>query len=210
MSSRELAIATSVDDAADKIASYLPGDHLWAAKRIAGSTLRALLRGLGRELSRFEQLINSFTREYDPRTTTQLLTEWETAVGLPAIGIDPTRFSLVQRRGLIVTFLSSTFQTQADFSRLATLIGVPISFVTGAQAQGLPWTLPATLSAAINQKFVLAVRVNRTAPPSLAGMTVITPEVHAAATDAPYDEKALATLILALLQAECILQLSYT
>ena len=59
----------------------LPSGAAWI--RETGSTLARLLAGMAQEFARIEARITDLIAEYDPRSTTELLGEWETMLGLP-------------------------------------------------------------------------------------------------------------------------------
>lgn len=68
--------------------------------------LRKLLRGAGTELARVEQRAAELVEEIDPRTTTEMIEDWERALGLPEkCGTPPT--TLQGRRLAAYTKLTS-------------------------------------------------------------------------------------------------------
>lgn len=78
-----------------------------------------LLDGLAVEFARCHNRIVSLIRESDPRTTTELLSEWETDAGLPdpcdeALGIDTP---LSERQRILCAKLLSTGGQSADYYR---------------------------------------------------------------------------------------------
>jgi len=82
---------------ADILAQYLRDDNLHEAKNREGSTLRKILLGLASEWLNFRSKINEVYNEYNPKTTTKMIEEWERFVGIPDNCI-PVASTIEQRR----------------------------------------------------------------------------------------------------------------
>ncbi len=116
-----------LDAHADVLADFLPNGPLFEAKKISTSNLRKLLRGLATELMRAEEYINTFDNEYDPRTTSLLIDEWERGVGIPDACLLGTG-DLAERRSHVVAKLSALgLQTVADFVALGAVFGIAVT-----------------------------------------------------------------------------------
>lgn len=68
---------------ADILAQYIRDDRLHQAKNKEGSNLRKVLIGIAEEFVRFRDKANLIYDDYDPSKTDQLITDWETQVGIP-------------------------------------------------------------------------------------------------------------------------------
>ena len=73
----------SISKHADSIADYLPGGKLFESARITDTNFRKLLIGLAKELFNAEGYLKIVSNEYDINTTTLLIEEWESALGIP-------------------------------------------------------------------------------------------------------------------------------
>lgn len=64
------------------LARFLPRGSAWESAG-PGGKLQLLLKGIAIELERFAERVDRIAIEMDPRTTVELLTDWEIALGLP-------------------------------------------------------------------------------------------------------------------------------
>lgn len=93
----------TADGYATQVAALLPRGRLWRAFRRT-PILGAVLGAIGDTLARVDAAIGSLSREADPRTTLQLLAEWEASCGLPD-GCLPGGGTVDQRRAAVVARL---------------------------------------------------------------------------------------------------------
>lgn len=77
----------SVDEALDALWALMPPGPIW--ERGGDSRLDALLEGLAAELAELHSKVSDLVDEFDPRTTVDLLEDWERVAGLPE-HCDPT------------------------------------------------------------------------------------------------------------------------
>lgn len=73
----------TTEDYAFSIEQLLPQGLAWNFK--PGGVAKQLFRALGLEFSRIERRVRELIEEADPRTTQELLADWERVAGLPAI-----------------------------------------------------------------------------------------------------------------------------
>lgn len=126
MSGESLFTIHSKQELAKSIADFLPGGDLFVAKGIEDTVLINLLNGLSLEIQRAEQLLSDYTSETDITTTTQLISEWETAVGIPDSCFSNT-VSLEERRiNVQAKILALGVATEEDFINLAAFLGYAI------------------------------------------------------------------------------------
>jgi len=105
----------------------LPPGLLWT--RRPGSNREKLLTAIAAESARFEELTLALIDEADPRTTSDLLDEWEAYVGLPDPCV-PTSITFTddERRAQIVARLNANGgQSRQFFIDLAAAIGFTIT-----------------------------------------------------------------------------------
>lgn len=117
----------SLEEHAQSLADYLPGGKLFIAKNTNGTNFRKYLRGLSYELQRFESALIEVTSEYDPRTTTEFITEWESSVGIPDDCFPGTGSLDERRRDVITKFMAIGVSTAQDFIDLAAFMGYEIT-----------------------------------------------------------------------------------
>lgn len=110
---------------AAQLKHLLPPGRLWNLE--AGSWLSKVLLAVGDELRRIAGRAEQAIDEWDPRTTTEMIGEWETMLGLPdnCAGDVPTE--LADRRTAVVQrFASKGGQSRAFFTQLGASIGLAI------------------------------------------------------------------------------------
>lgn len=111
-----------------QLQALLPPGAAW--RRDEGSALTEFLNALAEELARIDQRVDALLNESDPRTTYELLADWERVAGLPDpctpadASIEERRLSLVQR----LTMLGGA--SRQYFIDLAASLGYPGATVT--------------------------------------------------------------------------------
>jgi uncharacterized protein YmfQ (DUF2313 family) len=107
--------------------ALLPLGRAW--NRAPESVLTHLLEGFADELAELEQRALDLKREADPRTTNEMLTDWEAALGLPDNCSNVVQ-SIAQRRAAIVARLTKQGgQSPAFMKALALSLGFTVDIV---------------------------------------------------------------------------------
>lgn len=110
---------------ARQLKQLLPTGAAWNLD--IGSRLSALLRGLAEELARVDARGDALVDESDPRTTVEMMTDWERVLGLPNPCVT-TALSVAQRRAAIVERVTSLGgQTPVYFIAVALALGYTIT-----------------------------------------------------------------------------------
>ncbi len=116
---------------ADSLADYLPSGRLFEASRVDGTNFRKLLMGLSSELFVGEGYLKTVSDEYDIRTTTLLIEEWEGALGIPDDCFKASGTIEERRRDVLVKLASLGVQTNEGFIDLGTIFGTAITIHAG-------------------------------------------------------------------------------
>jgi uncharacterized protein YmfQ (DUF2313 family) len=132
----------SVDDQADTLARLLPDGPLFDAKWRTETTMRKLLFGLAGEFARLDGTMDTILDEYDPRTTTQFLQEWEQAVSIPDHCFDGAGSLALRRLCVEAKLAHMNVQTEQDFIDLALLFGFNVTIDGGKSCGVFPLAFP--------------------------------------------------------------------
>lgn len=130
------------DDHAQTLANYLPSGRAFGAKNVASSVTRALLLGLSGELVRSDALIAEFRDEILPDTTTLLIEEWESAVGIPDDCFSVASTIEARRLNVVAKLASLGAQTAADFVAILALYGIVGEVIAGSVHGVFPMDFP--------------------------------------------------------------------
>lgn len=118
-------MALTTDDYLQQLQALLPQGPAWS--READSVLTKLLTAFAEEFSRVDSRIDGLINEADPRTSNELLVDWERVAGLPDLctGIPET---IALRRDLLVSKLTNVGgQSKQFYIDLAAKLGYVIT-----------------------------------------------------------------------------------
>lgn len=109
-----MAVAASTPAAyAEQLRQLLPTGPAW--EQSASTVLRRLLLAFADGLARIHNKLVGLPTEADPRTTTELLPEWEATVGLPDDCITDRQLSTSERRAAVVARIKATGGASAQY-----------------------------------------------------------------------------------------------
>lgn len=132
----------SKQEVTSSLAAYLPGGPVFEAAHTPETNLRLFLQGLSLLLGDVEEKLNLVSSEYDIKTTTLFIEEWEGFVGIPDDCFSGTGTQAERRTAVLTKLTSLGIQTAQDYVDLASTFGVEVVVLPG-QAQGLfPMTFP--------------------------------------------------------------------
>ena len=133
------------EENAQAFADLMPRGIAFEAKNKEESNMRKLLNAMSKEFGRVQSKINEFVVEHNPETTTNLIEEWESAVGIPDECFR-TDVSLELRRKQVVAKLAKmNVQTVQDFIYLAAYFGFNVTIKNAEDGSLFPMVLPFTL-----------------------------------------------------------------
>ena len=116
--------AIDSDGFAHQLQALLPTGAAWP--RQDGATLTAIIRAMADGLARCDFRARALLDEFDPRTASELLTDWETELGLPDSCAGQAE-TIKGRRDAIITKLTSIGdQSPVYFIKVAELLGYSI------------------------------------------------------------------------------------
>ena len=151
---------------ADILAQYLRDDSLHEAKNRDGSTLRKILIGLASEWLNFRSKINEVSNEYNPKTTTKLIEEWEEFVGIPDNYI-PVASTIEQRRlNVLLKLAGINATTEKQFKNIASILGYNIEVSNGVSTSTFPLTLPFLLISEASAPFTIVITLPSSIQPN--------------------------------------------
>jgi uncharacterized protein YmfQ (DUF2313 family) len=105
----------------DILRQHLPQGPAWAA--LDGGELKNFLDGLGETFEQAKLRFLDLLEEFDPRTTTDLLPDWERVYGLPGDNPSPPTTLADRRAALWAKMLGYSDPTPAYFISLAAALG---------------------------------------------------------------------------------------
>lgn len=115
--------------------SHLPSGPWWDAYRMPGKRAYRLWMAMARSFSDMTAALCRMIGELSPFTTEQMITEWETACGLPDPCL-PRATTLEERRALVLFRLAKKrWTTAAEWIELAALFGFTIAVTPGWYVQ---------------------------------------------------------------------------
>lgn len=142
---------------ANILSQYVRDDRLHQAKNKDNSNLRKILLGLASEFVRFRDKANLIYDEYNPKSTTDFITEWETQVGIPDDCFGNTG-TLEERRTNILLKLAGINTTTAEqFKNIAFILGYNINVSTGIDTSVFPLQLPFILMNQVEAPFTIVI-----------------------------------------------------
>lgn len=128
--------------------ALLPPGSLWDRLRLKDSTFQSLLLAFSDSLARVHNRLANVRREADPRSTLELLDEWEASVGLPD-GCLTRAQTVAERRKAVVSRLKSIGRAdRAYFIEVAAEFGY---VVTIDEVDDHEWTMTCAESTALTE-----------------------------------------------------------
>lgn len=115
----------TADDYLAQLQALLPQGPAWP--RDAGATLTKLLQAMADELARIDGRAAQLIEEADPRTTDELLADWERVAGLPDSCVTAAQSTAQRRAALHAKLTTLGGQSTAYFIALAASLGYTVT-----------------------------------------------------------------------------------
>lgn len=134
-----------LDQQALMLAKHMPQGAAWNSCFDSDKNMGKLVKGLAKEIYRFQTLIKLISDEMDINKTDLLIDDHEKSVGIPDTCFFPSGKTLVQRRTQVIQKLSAFggVQKTEDFERVATAFGFTITAAAGAGTHTIEITVTA-------------------------------------------------------------------
>lgn len=144
-----------------QLADHMPSGDAWSAKLIEDSDLHSQMHGSAKPFNMTQGRIEDLTREFDINQTVELITDWESSVGLPDVCLGPVS-GIDERRSLVKERLSKTpvttlAQQQAFIDRL--FPGLGVTLIPGAEFFGFEYTLEMFFLGDVNERFIIVALI---------------------------------------------------
>lgn len=110
---------------ADELEQLLPPGSLFRSP--VGPNIRALLEALAVEFARVHGRVEQLLAEQAPRSTSELLSDWERVLGLPDGCTNPSSATNIRRASVLGRIAVPGGQSRAAFIALGAALGFPIS-----------------------------------------------------------------------------------
>ena len=144
-----------------QLADHMPSGDAWAAKLIEDSDLHSQMHGTAKPFNMTQGRIEDLTREFNIDQTVELITDWETSVGLPDICLGPVS-DINERRALVKERLSKTpittlEQQQAFIDRLFPDLGIIL--IPGAEFFEFEYDLEMFFLGDVDERFIIVALI---------------------------------------------------
>jgi len=125
------------------LASHLPSGRALQKAFDAQDNLGKLLLGIAAEFQRFQYLEKKLYDEMDINQTDELISDWETSVGIPDDCLDNSVDIETRRKQVLQKFTKyGGVQTAADFIRVAAFFGFDIAVTPGVAVSTFALSFP--------------------------------------------------------------------
>ncbi len=140
------------------LAHFLPPGIAFVAANTPDTNFSKLITGLAGELIRAYDSINDISEDYDILVTDELLTNWESAVGIPDHCFPGTGSNATRRLHVLLKFAKMNVQTAPQMVELAVALGFADTTIQALGDSALPpYNVPFTPSAAPGSRYIIVV-----------------------------------------------------
>jgi len=122
------------------LASFMPTGRINAANQIPETNSRKLLKGLATETKIFNENIDLFINDINPKTTKNFLVEWERMLAIPDECIPLATTDQARRDNIVLKLASLSLKTEEDYVNLGLQFGFTI--VVKNESCRIPFRIP--------------------------------------------------------------------
>jgi len=132
----------NITEQTNSLAQFLPEGKVFDARNEPTATLRKFLEGLSGELKRVYDGMNDLSEDYDINFTTELISNWESAVGIPDDCFPGTGDLEERRTHVLIKFAKMNVQTSEEFVSVIEELGFTVILQPGADVGIFPMIFP--------------------------------------------------------------------
>ncbi len=149
----------SKEQQSNSLASFFPAGSAFESVNLEDSVLENFIEGLSCEIKRVYDDMNDLSEDYDILVTDELLSKWESAVGIPDDCFLGNGDKAERRLHVLLKFAKMNVQTASEFQELAVLLGFSDATVTPLNAAAFPpYDVPFIPISAPDSRYTIVVR----------------------------------------------------
>jgi len=149
--------ATS-DQQTKGLSSFFPQGKVFSNINVPSSNMGKFIKALAVELKRSYDSMNTLSEDYDLLVTDELLSSWESSVGIPDNCFPGTGTNAERRLHVLLKFAKMNVQTAPQMVELAVALGFADTTIVPLQSTALPpYNVPFIPSSSPSSRYVILV-----------------------------------------------------
>jgi len=148
----------SAEQHQSNLAAFLPSGSAFFSAGVTTSNFGKLITGLAGELKRAYDDVNNISEDYDILVTDELLSRWESALGIPD-GVFPATGTNAERRlNVLLKFAKMNVQTAIQMAELAVALGFTDVYIRALQDTAYPpYDVPFIPSSTPDSRYIIVI-----------------------------------------------------
>ena len=134
----------TLEDHQYNLAAYLPRGLAFTSAQDITTNFGKFINGLAGEICRTYKALNDLSEDYDILSTSELLPQWESSLGIPDNCFPATGTNAERRLHVLIKFAKMNVQTIAQMQALAVSLGFTDAIVRPYNESLLPYDVPFT------------------------------------------------------------------
>lgn len=140
------------------LSAFLPQGKAFESVNIPSSNFGKFITGLAGELKRAYDDLNNISEDYDINVTDELLSRWESALGIPDDCFSGSGSKADRRLNVLLKFAKMNVQTAPQMVELAVALGFPDTTIQPLQETSLPpYNVPFIPTDSPGSRYVIVV-----------------------------------------------------